>query len=143
MIPAFDESGVTLYQGHVIDVLKSLPEESVNCCITSPPYWGLRDYGTAEWDGGSAECDHKQESPRFNGPKQTTAQVSGHASQAEANNRKKCPKCGATRIDQQIGLEPTPGEYVDKMVEVFREDNFTTGNKWMGARIDTNSRNSD
>lgn len=45
MIPVFDESGVTLYQGHVIDVLNSLPEESVNCCITSPPYWGLRDYG--------------------------------------------------------------------------------------------------
>ena len=28
--------------------------------MTSPPYWGLRDYGTATWEGGDAECDHKE-----------------------------------------------------------------------------------
>jgi len=32
-------------QGGCLDVLRSMPDESVNCCITSPPYWGLRDYG--------------------------------------------------------------------------------------------------
>lgn len=31
--------------GDCRDVLKTLPDNSVNCCITSPPYWGLRDYG--------------------------------------------------------------------------------------------------
>jgi DNA modification methylase len=31
--------------GDCLDVLKTLPAESVNCCVTSPPYWGLRDYG--------------------------------------------------------------------------------------------------
>ena len=31
--------------GNAIDRLKELPDESVNCCVTSPPYWGLRDYG--------------------------------------------------------------------------------------------------
>lgn len=31
--------------GDCLAVLKTLPDESVNCCITSPPYWGLRDYG--------------------------------------------------------------------------------------------------
>jgi DNA modification methylase len=31
--------------GDCLEVLKTLPDESVNCCITSPPYWGLRDYG--------------------------------------------------------------------------------------------------
>ena len=31
--------------GDCLDVLKTLPDESVNCCVTSPPYWGLRDYG--------------------------------------------------------------------------------------------------
>ena len=36
---------VTLYHGDVLDVLSALPEASVHCCITSPPYWGLRDYG--------------------------------------------------------------------------------------------------
>ena len=35
-------------QGNCLDVLKTLPSESVNCCITSPPYWGLRDYGTGK-----------------------------------------------------------------------------------------------
>ena len=34
-----------IYQGHVSDILRTFPDESVNCVITSPPYWGLRDYG--------------------------------------------------------------------------------------------------
>ena len=34
-----------IYQGNSLDVLKTFPDKSVNCCITSPPYWGLRDYG--------------------------------------------------------------------------------------------------
>lgn len=34
-----------IHQGDVLQVLKSLPSESVDMCITSPPYWGLRDYG--------------------------------------------------------------------------------------------------
>lgn len=34
-----------LLQGDALEVLRSLPSESVNCCITSPPYFGLRDYG--------------------------------------------------------------------------------------------------
>jgi hypothetical protein len=33
--------------GDVRDRLQSLPAQSVQCCVTSPPYWGLRDYGTA------------------------------------------------------------------------------------------------
>lgn len=34
-----------IYQGHCLDVLKTLPSESINTVVTSPPYWGLRDYG--------------------------------------------------------------------------------------------------
>jgi DNA modification methylase len=34
-----------IIQGDCLDVLKSFPDESVDCCVTSPPYWGLRDYG--------------------------------------------------------------------------------------------------
>ena len=34
-----------ILQGDSLEVLKTLEPESVNCCITSPPYWGLRDYG--------------------------------------------------------------------------------------------------
>lgn len=59
----------TIHTGNAIDVLRSMPSESVHCCVTSPPYWGLRDYG----------------------------------------------------VDGQIGLESTPEQYVERMVEVFRE----------------------
>jgi DNA modification methylase len=34
-------------QGDCREILKSLPDNSVNCCVTSPPYFGLRDYGAA------------------------------------------------------------------------------------------------
>ena len=34
-----------IYLGNCIDVLKTFPDKSINCCITSPPYYGLRDYG--------------------------------------------------------------------------------------------------
>ena len=59
----------TILNGDVIDCLRSLPDACVQCVVTSPPYWGLRDYG----------------------------------------------------VKGQIGLEPTPEEHVEKMVEVFRE----------------------
>lgn len=35
----------TLHEGDALSVLRTLPSESVDCCVTSPPYWGLRDYG--------------------------------------------------------------------------------------------------
>ena len=35
-----------IIQGDCLEVLKMLPDESIDCCVTSPPYWGLRDYGT-------------------------------------------------------------------------------------------------
>jgi len=38
-------SNVRLLQGDCRDVLKTLPDGSINCCVTSPPYYGLRDYG--------------------------------------------------------------------------------------------------
>ena len=41
----FARDGVTIYNGDCRAVLRQLPACSVNCCVTSPPYWGLRDYG--------------------------------------------------------------------------------------------------
>lgn len=38
-------SNYTLLQGHCLEVLQTLPAESVQTCVTSPPYFGLRDYG--------------------------------------------------------------------------------------------------
>ncbi len=44
MTPYYRDNNITIYNGDVIETLKKLPNESVNCIITSPPYWGLRDY---------------------------------------------------------------------------------------------------
>ncbi len=41
-----DDEACRLYHGDVISVLGQLPAQSVQCCVTSPPYWGLRDYGS-------------------------------------------------------------------------------------------------
>jgi len=38
-------NGITIHTGDCRQVLKTLPNNSVHCCVTSPPYWGLRDYG--------------------------------------------------------------------------------------------------
>jgi len=43
--PYVEDSDFTLWNGDALDVLRGLPEGSVNCAVTSPPYWGLRDYG--------------------------------------------------------------------------------------------------
>jgi len=106
----------------VIDGLKTLTDGSVQCVVTSPPYWGLRDYGTATWDGGDEGCDHRQK-PTTNGV--TNSPLMHDTGDAFRNKlgipyRDSCGKCGAKRIDAQLGLEPTPDEYVAKMVEVFR-----------------------
>jgi DNA modification methylase len=67
--PVIDEHDVTVYLGDVRERLAELDAGSVQCAVTSPPYYGLRDYG----------------------------------------------------VDGQIGLEPSPAEYVAEMVAVFAE----------------------
>lgn len=118
---------MTLHIGHVLDVLPTLPAESVQCCVTSPPYWGLRDYGTARWEGGSDDCDHMQHVGGTG--RSTLALDSGMSPEAVERSIKRsfvpyrdvCGKCGARRVDQQIGLEKTLEEYVETMVRVFAE----------------------
>lgn len=50
---------ITINVGDCRDVLRSLPDQSVHCVVTSPPYWGLRDYGIPPsiW-GGEDGCEH-------------------------------------------------------------------------------------
>jgi site-specific DNA-methyltransferase (adenine-specific) len=43
-----------IYEGNCLQVLKSMPDNSIDCCITSPPYWGLRDYGHEEQLGSES-----------------------------------------------------------------------------------------
>lgn len=109
-------------QGDALEILRTLSRESVQCIVTSPPYWGLRDYGTAKWENGDLNCDH------LNGPlasPQSTLQgyTGDHVKLAIGGMPFKniCGKCGAVRVDLQLGLESMPEEYVARMVEVFHE----------------------
>jgi DNA modification methylase len=110
-----------IIQGDALEVLKTLPSESVDCCITSPPYYGLRDYGTANWVGGDEKCNHLKGD---GSPKSRAKSTIGYAESTGHNLESwgdVCQKCGAIRQDKQIGLEGSPEEYVNKLVEIFRE----------------------
>lgn len=103
--------------GDVRARLADLPDASVQCVVTSPPFYGLRDYGTAEWEGGDAACEHRV-GGQVSDTKSDGAIVAGVRPGVDAS---RCLDCGAVRKDQQIGLEATPDEYVTNMVGVFRE----------------------
>lgn len=45
MTPYYSDDQVTLHHGDALDVLRTLPDGSIHSCVTSPPYFGLRDYG--------------------------------------------------------------------------------------------------
>jgi len=115
---------IEILEGNCLDTLKQLPDQCVNTCITSPPYWGLRDYGTATWIGGDPNCNHMRDS-KVNPSGNTDT---GHKAMFEKDNavgdaiyKSECPKCGAKRKDQQLGIEETPDQFVENLVNVFRE----------------------
>lgn len=138
-----------IYNEDCLKILKRMPDKFVNCCVTSPPYYGLRDYGTARWVGGDPNCDHIEKFTKHAGEKADRDQTS-----QIFYAKTICPKCGAVRIDKQIGLEETPEQYVQKLVAIFREvkrvlkDDGTLwlnlgdsywGGGWRGAKINDNS----
>jgi len=99
-----------------------LPDKSVQTIVTSPPYWGLRDYGLATWEGGDPECDHRQ--GPLASPKSTLQGYTGETVKLATGTmpyRDICAKCGAIRHDAGIGLEPTPEQYIANMVALGRE----------------------
>jgi DNA modification methylase len=110
----------TILQGDIREVVKTIRDNSVNCIVTSPPYWKQRDYGSGMWEGGAGDCDHSPK--RKNGRESSTItggqSTNGHAQEAYTHT---CGKCGAVRIDNQIGLEATPAEYVQTLASIFRE----------------------
>ena len=113
-----------ILNGNVNDKLKEIESDSIQCVVTSPPYWGLRDYGTASWDGGDEKCDHSsaKERSRYDYSLKTSPIQDGSRKGTDAPKwKRKCPDCGAVKIDNQLGLEETPEEYVENMVKVFRE----------------------
>ncbi len=112
----------TIEFGDCREIMRKWASQGVKAqtCITSPPYYGLRDYGTAKWEGGDPDCEHSISMPtKWNDPKRGTNVLRpevGHRGGSSSN----CHLCGAKRIDEQIGLEDTPDDYIKNMVEVFR-----------------------
>jgi len=113
-----------IYTGDCLEILPTLEAESVHCCVTSPPYWGLRDYGLPPsiWDGDPA-CEHEWgDMMPAHHPGQVQDNKAVHPENAIGQNKGSgsfCQLCGAWR--GCFGLEPTPELYVQHSVQVFRE----------------------
>lgn len=122
------ESGI-LYCGHVLDILKSMPDESVDLIVTSPPYWGLRDYGEEAktiWDG-DFNCKHTwgtettrllHEYRQGKGSrlvKERDRSLMGFKEQKAPF----CQKCGAWY--GQLGLEPSLNMYIEHLLQITAE----------------------
>jgi DNA modification methylase len=105
------------------ETLKALPDQCVQTVVTSPPYWGLRDYGTKSWSGGDESCEHIQDESKTkkfgndefnkNRPSREATKVKGYYFEDV------CGLCGATEEDYQIGLELTPDEFIEQLCLVF------------------------
>jgi len=114
--------GTKILTGNNMEKLREIESESIDCVVSSPPYFGLRDYGTGTWEGGDPNCPHK----RLTKISKDTA--TGHAGMYEQGHvvgdaiyKQTCPECGAKRIDEQFGLEETLEEYIEKTVLLFEE----------------------
>ena len=49
-----------ILHGNCMAKIKELDDNSIDCVVSSPPYFGLRDYGTGTWKGGDPGCPHKR-----------------------------------------------------------------------------------
>ena len=85
-----------ILQGDCLEVLKTLPDESVDTCVTSPPYYGLRDYGTGQWIGGDPNCKHESAAYVLHPKGGSDKQRSNQGSEVTAYE-KVCRACGAIR----------------------------------------------
>lgn len=151
-----------ILEGSALERLRELPDESVNCCVTSPPYWGLRDYNIQPtiW-GGDPDHAHKwnlkiiaTEIGKGNWSQGTNGrgelQPGGVDAKREPIRSEVSTgfcECGAWL--GSFGLEPTPLLYVEHAVMVFREvcrvlrsdgtcwvnlgDSYANDGKWGGT----------
>ena len=124
---------VKLLQGDALTVLRTLPTASVHCCVTSPPYFGLRDYGLPPtiWDD-PGDCVHVWDTsirPGQSGGNGRTSTLTKGGDRRKGDHENYgafpattsacCQRCSAWR--SSLGLEPQVGMYVSHLVQVFRE----------------------
>jgi len=137
----FEQYNNTIIQGNVLDVLRTLPDNFVDMVITSPPYWGLRDYGLPDTIfGGDFNCAHdwnEHVKHPIGGMGSKGANVGANKNDF-ANMRDHdvvsnfCSKCGAWK--GQLGQEPDFHDYINHLVEIFNECNRTikeSGSVWV------------
>ena len=127
--------------GHAIDNLRKIPDESVDLVVTSPPYWGLRDYKTEPVVFGrdpDCECNWDDDDDKNGWDDQVPQTMSGQDKYADSRDeegsakQKICSECGAW--SGQLGLEASPELFVEHLVEIFEECRRIlkpTGNLWV------------
>jgi len=109
---------ISIKIGNSFDLIKELPNNYIDCVVTSPPYWGLRDYKTEPiiFDG-NPKCQHEWNSSGLIG--QSTAPTKWKKADIVFKQQEGyfCSLCGAWR--GQLGLEPTPEFYIKHMLDFF------------------------
>jgi site-specific DNA-methyltransferase (adenine-specific) len=118
----------TIINGNSLEILKTLPDNLVDMVITSPPYWGLRDYGlTDSIYGGDKDCNHEwlEDVKKPSGGKGSLCANVGANRNDFANARDHniisnfCTKCGAW--SGQLGQEPDYHDYLNHLFEIIKE----------------------
>lgn len=94
-----------IYHGHALEILRTFNSETIDMTITSPPYWGLRDYG-AKWEGGDPKCNHYRSNKTNDGC--DTGQKNVEGGIGDSIYKDVCKSCGAKRVSGEI-WDSTPG----------------------------------
>lgn len=109
-------------EGSCLEILPQLEAESFQVCITSPPFYGLRLYGSQKWQGGDPACEHVADNAHQKlGATSLRKGRSNVESQRNDNFSFVCGKCGAVNVNKEIGREQTLTEYIANIVAVGRE----------------------
>jgi len=118
---------ISLLEGDCRQTLDALAAGSIQACVTSPPYYGLRDYDTEPlvW-GGDAECAHEWQAAHSadwygsGSNASSSLDASAQTSQAKRRNRGSMgTRCACGAWCGSLGLEPTPELYIEHLVECF------------------------
>lgn len=103
--------GWAILQGHVLDVLAGLPESSVNCVVTSPPYWSLRKYDAPDvtW-GGDAECKHEWGETIMGGESYSSELRWAHGDTGRGGGAPSAPAAAPGAANMALSRAPTAGD---------------------------------
>ena len=121
---------IELKIGNVLDKLKEIPDDSIDCIVTSPPYYGLRKYKAPDVIfGGDSACEHEWQPAKLKlhygeSSLQPEEKLLNKKMNPENNDHEKiesnvCSKCDAWK--GQLGLEPNYNLYLDNLLMVTAE----------------------